>query len=73
MSDSENFWADVRVEQTEEGKWFAVLVVGQGEPESGEDVRIPLEGTFDHPEAAREAAMDAIAAMALGSDESDKG
>ena len=63
--DDEQFWADVEVQPTEDGMWQPVLIVGKGEGESAEEVRVPLTGAYPEPEQAKEAAKDAIAAMAL--------
>jgi hypothetical protein len=65
--DAENFWADVEVDETKQGTFVAVLVMGFGE-DPDQVTRVPLAGEHVLPELARSAAIDAIAAMALEED-----
>ncbi|MDH0866436.1 hypothetical protein [Mitsuaria sp. GD03876] len=67
LMDAENFWADVDVDETEEGKFVPVLVMGVGD-DADQVTRVPLAGEYELPEQARSAAIDAIAAMALEDD-----
>ncbi|MFX1682624.1 hypothetical protein PV762_25690 [Mitsuaria sp. CC2] len=62
--DTENFWADVEVDETERGTFVAVLVMGFGE-DPDQVTRVPLAGEHALPELATSAAIDAIASMAL--------
>lgn len=65
--DAENFWADVEVEETEQGTFVAVLVMGVGE-DPDQVTRVPLAGEHALPDQARNSALDAITAMALEGD-----
>ncbi|MGN7875564.1 hypothetical protein ACTJKJ_18540 [Roseateles sp. 22389] len=62
--DDEKFRANVEVQQTEDGLWQPVLVVGKGEGEEAEEVRVAMTGAYPRSEQAKEAAKNAIAAMA---------
>ncbi|OWQ84762.1 hypothetical protein CDN99_23825 [Roseateles aquatilis] len=65
--DAEQFWADVQVQESEDGTFYPVLVVGIGKDPS-QTVRVPLAGTYRLPDDARDAAREAIATMSLEGD-----
>lgn len=65
--DSEQFWADVQVQESQNGTFFPVLVIGIG-TDPNQVVRVPLAGEYRLPDEAREAALAAIAAMTLEAD-----
>jgi len=44
--DDEKFWAELEVHQNDDGLWEPVLIVGKGEGEAAEQVRVALTGAY---------------------------
>lgn len=61
----EDWVSNLEVDCNESGRFVAVLVLTPP-PELGPPIRVPIEGEYDRPELAEDAALDALAAMTRG-------
>ncbi|MDH0863636.1 MULTISPECIES: hypothetical protein [unclassified Roseateles] len=61
----EGWVSNLEVDCNESGRFVAVLVLTPP-PELGPPIRVPIEGEYDRPELAEDAALDALAAMTRG-------